>query len=118
MFLINEQRSPFGGLLNRSQFTRRDKIALSDAVKNTDRLIIICTITSVPTALVSQPPCRSVPEVLLDTIGDLLDDPTYSDVEFVLPSRRPGSNAKRILAARKLLQRTDYFERCESKYVH
>lgn len=51
-----------------------------------------------------------MPKDLLDSVGSLLDDPLYSDVEFVLPRRGTGlKNAKRIYAAKKLLGRADYF---------
>ncbi|WVW78723.1 hypothetical protein I302_100683 [Kwoniella bestiolae CBS 10118] len=53
---------------------------------------------------------RVVPKELVSSVGSLLDDPLYSDVEFVIPSRR-GSRAtpRSIFASKKLLRRCDYF---------
>ncbi|OJT12800.1 hypothetical protein TRAPUB_10635 [Trametes pubescens] len=45
---------------------------------------------------------------LLDTMGSLLDDPVYSDVEFVLPQRGRGESRK-IYAARRMLRRIEHF---------
>ena len=62
---------------------------------------------------------KSVPKDLLDAVGNLLDDPIYSDVEFVLPSRSfDGSKPKprTIWAARRLLKRAEYFEASEPSY--
>jgi hypothetical protein len=54
---------------------------------------------------------KSVPKGLLATVGSLLDDPLYSDVVFVLAKHgQPLKSARRIYAARKLLQRAEYFE--------
>lgn len=56
-----------------------------------------------------------MPRGLLDTVGSLLDDPLYSDVEFVLPRRGQSKNsARKIRAARQLLRRSEYFEASES----
>ena len=51
----------------------------------------------------------------MDSIGGLLDDPLYSDVEFVLPGpgRRGFRDAQRIYANSKLLKRAEYFETSE-----
>ncbi|KAK2465199.1 hypothetical protein APHAL10511_002553 [Amanita phalloides] len=97
-----------------AQFTRRDTIYYqSQATKSQDALLIICTITSSPYVPAPLPivPRRSVPKSLIDTIGNLLDDPTYSDVEFIIP-RHSNSvrNAKTIWASRKMLQRVEYFD--------
>lgn len=40
----------------------------------------------------------------------MLDDPTYSDVEFVLPSRLKRGVTKRIYANQKMLSRAEYFD--------
>ncbi len=73
----------------------------------------MCTITSSPYVPPPVPTVsrRSVPKSLIDTMGSLLDDPVYSDVEFIIP-RQPNSlqNAKTIWASRKMLQRVDYFD--------
>ena len=44
-------------------------------------------------------------------MGSLLDDPVYSDVEFIIP-RYPNNlrNARTIWASKKMLQRIDYFD--------
>ncbi|KAF9468617.1 hypothetical protein BDZ94DRAFT_1153659 [Collybia nuda] len=97
-----------------AQFAKRDTVySLSAPVKTQDFFVIICTITSSPSPPVQPPstPYQSVPKSLLDTVGALLDDPTYSDVEFIIPRR--GQNlrlAQRIWASRKLLRRAEYFD--------
>ncbi|TFY81133.1 hypothetical protein EWM64_g2869 [Hericium alpestre] len=56
-------------------------------------------------------PRLTVPKDLLDSVGSLLDDPLYSDVEFELPRRHGGlGNARKIYASKKLLSRADYFD--------
>ena len=64
---------------------------------------------------------------MLDVVGSLLDDPTYSDIEFVFPdktrstrddrgtrrSSRKKRPSKRIWACKKILTRADYFEASE-----
>lgn len=56
-------------------------------------------------------PRQSVPKSLLDTVGALLDDKAYSDVEFVIPRRgQPMENARRIWASRRMLKRAEYFD--------
>ncbi|KAF8482399.1 hypothetical protein DFH94DRAFT_726614 [Russula ochroleuca] len=48
---------------------------------------------------------------LLESVGQLLDDPLYSDIEFVLPSRSPCvPSPRRIYASKRLLSRADYFD--------
>lgn len=53
-----------------------------------------------------------MPRDLLFSVGTMLDDPGYSDIEFVLPRRGRSSlhGAKTIKAAKKLLQRVEYFD--------
>lgn len=96
-----------------AQFSRRDAVYYQrHSVKTADAFVIVCTITSTPTTPKPPPPIprTTVPKDLLDSVGSLLDDPLYSDVEFVLPRRGTGlKNAKRIYAAKKLLGRADYF---------
>ncbi|KAF7968460.1 hypothetical protein HWV62_30547 [Athelia sp. TMB] len=96
-------------------FARRENVYFnSHAVKDPDAFLIICTITSSPIAPspVSEVPHQSVPRHLLETMGSLLDDPTYSDVEFVFPRRGQANHKKprRILANRKLMERAEYFK--------
>lgn len=95
-----------------AQFFRRDLLfQQSTAVRQTDAIMIICTITSTPTPPMP-PPANArqpVPKDLLDSMGSLLDDPAYSDVEFVLPRRR-GAGSKSIYAAQRLLRRVEYFD--------
>ena len=99
--------------LFRAQFTRRDTIYSQHSIKAQDALLILCTITSSPYVPPPVPtvPLRSVPKSLVDTMGSLLDDPVYSDVEFIIP-RPPNNfrNARTIWASRKMLQRVDYFD--------
>ncbi|KAG5646532.1 hypothetical protein DXG03_003299 [Asterophora parasitica] len=63
-------------------------------------------------------PRQSVPKGLLDTVGALLDDPLYSDVEFIIP-RRGGKlkSARRIWASRRMLKRAEYFESSGSGFA-
>jgi hypothetical protein len=79
-----------------------------------DAFVITCTITSngAPPAPPPAVPKQTVPRDLMNSISSLLDDPLYSDVEFVFP--RPEGAAKRIYAASKLLKRCDYFDSSES----
>ncbi|EIN12541.1 hypothetical protein PUNSTDRAFT_118336 [Punctularia strigosozonata HHB-11173 SS5] len=91
-----------------AQFARRDLVFYNcSAVKSADAFVIQCNITGTPSApLSSPPPGKFVPPSILDAVGSLLDDPKYSDIEFVLPKR---GGTKRIYAAKRLLQRADYF---------
>lgn len=96
-----------------AQFARRDNVYYhSNAVKEQDAFLIICTITSSP-AVPAQPPsapAQLVPKDFLERVGSLLDDPLYSDVEFVLPYRGRSKGFRCIYANRKILQRADYFQ--------
>ncbi|TBU26008.1 hypothetical protein BD311DRAFT_763462 [Dichomitus squalens] len=95
-----------------AQFARRDAVYYQPAtVKQHDAFVIICTITSSPATPASMPaiPRYRVPQDLLDSMGSLLDDPLYSDVEFVLPQRGK-SVPRKIYAARRLLSRVAYFD--------
>lgn len=84
------------------------------SVKGPDAFLVVCTITSSPDSPVQPPsiPRLPVPRDLLFSVGTLLDDPAYSDIEFVLPRRGRSSlhGAKTIKAAKKLLQRVEYFD--------
>ncbi|KAI0755290.1 hypothetical protein C8Q80DRAFT_1144109 [Daedaleopsis nitida] len=94
-----------------AQFARRDAVYYQPAtVRQQDAFMIICTITSSPVNPVPVPaiPRYPVPKDLLDSIGGLLDDPLYSDVEFILPQRGK-AESRRIYAAKTLLRRVDYF---------
>ncbi|KAF8496671.1 hypothetical protein JB92DRAFT_3125987 [Gautieria morchelliformis] len=99
-----------------AQFARRDAVYFHpNTVKTPDAFIIICTITASPTSPTPVPtaPMKSVPKDLLDAVGNLLDDPVYSDVEFILPGRPSGTSTvktRTIWAARRLLKRADYFK--------
>ncbi|KAG6903149.1 hypothetical protein C0995_004696 [Termitomyces sp. Mi166 len=111
---VREGVYKFSFELKKAQFAKRDNIYYnSNGVKNQDAFIILCTITSSP-APPPPPPAyriRIVPKSLLETVGALLDDPLYSDVEFVIPGRRGDINsARKILASKTLLRRADYFE--------
>jgi len=81
--------------------------------KSQDAFVIVCTIHPSPTTLKPQvwTPRQLIPKTLLDTVGSLLDDPSYSDVEFVIAKRRHNhSNIRTIYACKKMLRRADYFE--------
>jgi hypothetical protein len=97
----------------RAQFARRDSIYYqSPNVKAQDAFVIICSVVSTPVPPPPPPPVThySVPKPLLDTIGSLLDDPAYSDVQFIIARRGQDSRtARRIWASKKILSRADYF---------
>ncbi|KAG2112321.1 uncharacterized protein F5147DRAFT_81048 [Suillus discolor] len=96
-----------------AQFARRDHVYYhSNAVKEQDAFLIICTITSSPAEPTQPPsaPAQLVPKDFLERVGSLLDDPLYSDVEFVLPCRGRSKGFRCIYANRKILQRADYFQ--------
>nr|XP_019047445.1 hypothetical protein I302_04058 [Kwoniella bestiolae CBS 10118]OCF26375.1 hypothetical protein I302_04058 [Kwoniella bestiolae CBS 10118] len=88
-------------------FAKRDALFQHPSVLQTDSCMIICTIQAQPQAPAG---VWVVPKELVSSVGSLLDDPLYSDVEFVIPSRR-GSRAtpRSIFASKKLLRRCDYF---------
>ncbi|KAG9040246.1 hypothetical protein FRB95_000175 [Tulasnella sp. JGI-2019a] len=97
-----------------AQFAKRDAVYYNAVpCKAADAFLIVCTITSSP---VSPTPPSIIPKVhvpksLVDSIGSLLDDPSYSDVEFVLPSRLKRGATKRIYANKRLLSRgAEYFD--------
>ncbi|KAI0357371.1 hypothetical protein OH77DRAFT_1422218 [Trametes cingulata] len=95
-----------------AQFARRDAVYYTPSiVRQQDAFLIICSITSAPAPPSPIPaiPRYKVPRDLLDSMGSLLDDPTYSDVEFVLPQRGRAEPWK-IYAARKILRRVEYFD--------
>lgn len=108
-----------------AQFSKRDHVYYSSsAVRQADSFVVICTITSSPTAPVtpSRIKKRLVPTAMLDVVGSLLDDPTYSDIEFVFPDKtrtttegstgrfpRRKRPSRRIWACKRLLTRADYF---------
>ncbi|KAJ3565020.1 hypothetical protein NP233_g7910 [Leucocoprinus birnbaumii] len=97
-----------------AQFARRDAVYYqSISAKTQDAFTIVCTITSSPSSTSLLPPSLnlSVPKPLIDTVGSLLDDPRYSDVEFVILRRNESPRkARRIWASRKMLQRAEHFE--------
>lgn len=96
-----------------AQFAKRDQVYYnSHSVKEADALLIVCTITSSPQVPVSPPsvPMQLVPKDFLERVGGLLDDPLYSDVEFILPRRGKSKEARRIYANKKILERADYFQ--------
>jgi len=105
-----------------AQFAKRDAVYYaSSAVRQADAFTILCTITSSPTIPVapSRVKKRPVPTAMLDILGDLLDDPNYSDIEFIFPPKRGRSGngrrgeRQRIWANKKLLCRADYFDSSE-----
>jgi len=105
----------------RAQFARRDAVYWQPlSVKGPDAFLIVCTITSSPATPIQLPsiPRLPVPKDLLFSVGTMLDDPAYSDIEFVLPRRGRSSlhGAKTIKAAKKLLQRVEYFDTSVSPF--
>ena len=99
--------------LRRAQFARRDHVYYHSApVKDSDAFLIICTITSSPQPPIQPPttPTQVVPKSFLECIGALLDDPLYSDIEFVVPKRSRPKEKRVIYANKKMLQRSDYFQ--------
>ncbi|KAI0252186.1 hypothetical protein BJV78DRAFT_1125024 [Lactifluus subvellereus] len=97
-----------------AQFARRDAVYYTKSiVKFNDAFVITCTISSTPGPPTTSPLVNKslVPKDLLDSVGQLLDDPLYSDVEFVLPSRNARARTlRRIYASKRLLSRADYFD--------
>ncbi|KAG8214652.1 hypothetical protein J3R82DRAFT_9730 [Butyriboletus roseoflavus] len=96
-----------------AQFARRDHVYYhSTPVKESDTFLIICAITSSPQPPIQPPtnPTQPVPKTYLECVGTLLDDPLYSDIEFVVPSRSTPKEKRIIYANKKLLQRADYFQ--------
>jgi len=78
--------------------------------------VIVCTITSAPSQPLPSSEIRkkAVPRDLLDMVGSMLDDPDYSDVEFVIPRKGGnGNGVRRIYAAKKMVSRADYFRSSE-----
>jgi hypothetical protein len=103
-------------LYSRAQFARRDSVYYqSISAKAQDAFVIVCTITSAssPTTLLPPASDLSVPKTLIDTVGSLLDDPLYSDVEFVIMRPQNPQKVRRIWASRKLLQRAEHFNDSE-----
>lgn len=112
VFLLSSP-SPSVLSVHRAQFARRDHLSHKPGIRAHDALIITCTITGSPERPTPPPavPRLPVPKDLLDSFGALLDDPVYSDVEFVLPRRNGSLRAsKRIFAMKKILKRYDYFD--------
>ncbi|GAB1521561.1 hypothetical protein RhiTH_004658 [Rhizoctonia solani] len=95
-----------------AQFARRDAVYYApNTVRMQDAFVIVCQITSSPSAPVSNMNVQSVPRSLMASVGSLLDDPIYSDVEFVIPPRRRGGKSKKIWASKRLLSgRAEYFQ--------
>lgn len=117
----------------RAQFARRDSVYYNpNSVRIQDAFLITCTINSTPSPPVPplKVPYQTVPRDLLDVVGALMDDPVYSDVEFVLPKSRCANEdvkgkqtirrGRRIFAARKILMRAEYFAASElnSNYLN
>ncbi|KAH9999667.1 hypothetical protein BJV74DRAFT_974882 [Russula compacta] len=97
-----------------AQFARRDAVYYTKSiVKANDAFVITCTISSTPGPPTPSPLIHRslVPKDLLESVGQLLDDPLYSDIEFVLPSRNLRvATPRRIYASKRLLSRADYFD--------
>lgn len=105
-----------------AQFAKRDSVFYSaPAVKTVDSFLIVCTITSSPVTPTPPPTIarQYVPKSLMDSVGGMLDDPMYSDVEFLLPSRGRTKKGivRKIYANKKILCRADYFDTSTSYYT-
>lgn len=101
-----------------AQFAKRDHVYNKNAeVMRDDGFLISVTITSSPEKpKVAKPITHTVPPVLVQAMGSLLDDPEHSDVVFYLyPRRKSKSKAakadiKKVYAIRKILAaRSEYF---------
>lgn len=99
-----------------AQFAKRDTVFYnSNIVRHVDAFLIICNITSSPAipSPVSTSPTKAVPRSLMDAVGGMLNDPLYSDVQFILPSRRRDGRSRpprAIYAAKRILRRVEYFD--------
>ncbi|PWN34713.1 uncharacterized protein FA14DRAFT_160202 [Meira miltonrushii] len=100
-----------------AQFAKRDAVYYKNPeVIREDGLLITVTITSSPEKpKMAEPISHTVPPILVQAMGSLLDDPEHSDVVFHLhPSRRRAkssrSGIRKVYAIRKILAaRSDYF---------
>ncbi|MCO5549700.1 hypothetical protein L7F22_003173 [Adiantum nelumboides] len=100
-----------------AQFAKRDAVYYKNPeVIREDGLLITVTITSSPEKpKMAEPISHTVPPVLVQAMGSLLDDPEHSDVVFHLhPSRRrvksSRSGIRKVYAIRKILAaRSEYF---------
>ncbi|KAG8896097.1 hypothetical protein FRC01_012010, partial [Tulasnella sp. 417] len=104
-----------------AQFAKRDAVYYSaPQVRAADAFLIVCTITSSPVTPVPPPTAarQYVPKGLMDAVGSMLDDPLYSDVEFVLPSRKRLGKPKKIYANKKILSRAEYFDTSEKYHKY
>ncbi|KIO29087.1 hypothetical protein M407DRAFT_228734 [Tulasnella calospora MUT 4182] len=98
------------------QYVRRTEIFGDRAIaKANNGVKIICTMTyplsplPLPPAPTTTPMYRTVSVDIMDTVIDLFDNPTYSDVVFKFP-KRDGSGFKSIYASKKILtRRSEYF---------
>jgi len=90
--------------------SRSDAYFNNAAVRLADAFLIICTIVSSPTPPSPPPlPRLLIPKDLVTAYASLFDDPQYSDVCFVIRTRK--GPEWRLYAAKKLLQgRCDYFD--------
>lgn len=98
-------------ILYRAQFAKRDAVYhKATTVRQQDAFVIICTITSTPASpsLITIPK-QSVPKDLMDCVGELLDDKSYSDVQFILPVGSHSRRYRTLYAAKRLLSRAEYF---------
>ena len=102
-----------------AQFAKRDHVYYKNAeVIRDDGYLISVTITSSPEKpKIAKPISHTVPPVLVQAMGSLLDDPEHSDVVFYLHSSRRRGNGKsrkaevkKVYAIRKILAaRSEYF---------
>ncbi|KAN0061127.1 hypothetical protein ACQY0O_006862 [Thecaphora frezii] len=100
-----------------AQFAKRDVVYYNNsAVRNADAFLIsVSVIESPEKPKVHRPVGHTVPPVLIQAMGSLLDDPDHSDIVFVIQSRRrtPHGNKRpkqKIYAIKKILAaRCEYF---------
>ncbi|PWN46791.1 hypothetical protein IE53DRAFT_391045 [Violaceomyces palustris] len=102
-----------------AQFAKRDVVYYGNsAVKQTDAFLISVSITASPqTPEVQRPIGHTVPPLLVQAMGSLLDDPDHSDIVFYLDSQRRSADSRRrspvrkIYAIKKILAaRSEYFK--------
>ncbi|CAO1624870.1 unnamed protein product [Sympodiomycopsis kandeliae] len=97
-----------------AQFIKRDTVYFSNsAVQQADAFLITVSIQASPSRpKIVKPLGISVPPVLVQSYGMLLDDPEHSDVVFHLVTpHKSGTKTKYIYAIKKVLAaRSEYFK--------
>jgi hypothetical protein len=94
---------------------RLDLIGDDTIPKSNNGFKIVCSLTCpmaapAPTPLASSVNYRSLPSEVIDSLIELFDDPTRSDVVFRIPSGNKSRPERRIYANKKILaRRSSYF---------